>query len=269
MGRRRPADGSWQQLSHSTYQRCRAWWEARGYIAVVRPGWTPMLGPMALTGADAPNEAQVYVLCVPRNQTRRVSAGQLESRPVTLPRRGGVRYPARAGNPEQPKPSQTGRGKGPRRLLPWPLRGVSDGWWAHLTGPFTAAGWTPADIAKAIDYEPGGRQHRYRLAGVRHPVGWLRARLARWLGPDGTPLPSRRQQLAAAAAATRAEQAARRRQIEQLAAGRSADPGSRAAEARAMLAGRPRRLDPPPGNGTKSDINALFDKGCSRPPGLA
>ncbi len=31
-----------------------------------------------------------------------------------------------------------------------------------------------ADLQFAVDHEPGGRQHRYDLATVRHPVGWLR-----------------------------------------------------------------------------------------------
>ena len=41
-----------------------------------------------------------------------------------------------------------------------------------------------ADLQFAVDHEPGGRQHRYDLATVRHPVGWLRFRLRLWLGAD-------------------------------------------------------------------------------------
>ena len=136
-------------MSATTYKSCRRWWQGRGYIAIVRPGWTPAVSPMATADLDAPNEAQVYVLCVPRAQrhcimagqrrTRRVTAGQSETRPLTPSRREVVRYPARGKNPEQAKPPKTGNSASPRARLPWPLRGISDGWWAHLTGPYAAA----------------------------------------------------------------------------------------------------------------------------------
>ena len=41
-----------------------------------------------------------------------------------------------------------------------------------------------ADLQFAVDHEPGGRQHRYDLATVRHLVDWLRFRLRLWLGAD-------------------------------------------------------------------------------------
>ena len=43
-------------MSVSTYKRCSRWWRDRGYIAVVRPGWTPMLRPGVLAGPDDRNE---------------------------------------------------------------------------------------------------------------------------------------------------------------------------------------------------------------------
>jgi hypothetical protein len=52
---------------------------------------------------------------------------------------------------------------------------------------------------------------------------WLRWRLARWTGPDGTPLPPRSRQLADAAERGRQEQAQRRAERERLAAA-AADP---------------------------------------------
>jgi hypothetical protein len=107
----------------------------------------------------------------------------------------------------------------------------------HLTRPFWPAGWRPADILHAIDHEPGGRQHGYTTA-VRAPAAWIRARLAAWTGPDGTPLPSPGQQRAAAAAQARADAAARRKETARLAAARIADNGGWADRARAMLAAR-------------------------------
>jgi hypothetical protein len=195
-------------ISISTYKACRRWWEARGYIAIVRRGWTPALRAAALISPEDRNERQVYVLCTPR-KTRPAPAadsGQTLTRPLTRSRRDPVRNPARAREnppaspaPERPPPSRS-----------WPLGGISDGWWANLTRPFAVAGWTFSDLTWAIDHEPGGRQHRQRLANVRHPAGWLRWRLAHWRGPAGSPLPSRTAQLAAAAAAHRADQARRR-----------------------------------------------------------
>lgn len=67
------------------------------------------------------------------------------------------------------------------------LRRLRWRWSAHLTRPFTAATWSSSDLLYAIDHELGGRA-RERLTDVRHPVGWLRWRLAAWLDPDGRPL---------------------------------------------------------------------------------
>jgi len=117
------------------------------------------------------------------------------------------------------------------------LRRLSAEYVRHLFWPFWLAGWRPADVLHAIDHGPGGRQHGYTTA-VRSPAAWIRARLAAWLGPDGTPLPSPGQQRAAAAARARAAAAARREEAARLAAARTADTGSWADRARAMLAAR-------------------------------
>ena len=55
-------------MSVSTYKRCSRWWRARGYAAIVRPGWTPPLRAMALTSPQDHNERQVLVLCLPRKK---------------------------------------------------------------------------------------------------------------------------------------------------------------------------------------------------------
>lgn len=233
----RGRDGRKKPLSETAYKKYRQWWQDRGYIAVVRPGWTPNLRHVGLVDPEDRNEAQVYVLCVPRrHRTRDVPAGQSEAMPLTCSRSEHV-FPsrARAGQPASgPVPQHRER---PRS---WPLRGITDGWWAHLTRPFIAAGWTHGDLMWAIDHLPDGRQHRHRLDNVRHPVKWLDWRLSHWLDPDRRPGPGRTAQLAAAAAELRAEQAARRRQLEQAEARRSPDYTGHAARARALLAARPR-----------------------------
>jgi hypothetical protein len=104
----------------------------------------------------------------------------------------------------------------------------------HLCRPLFAAGWTPAEVLTAVDYAPGGRQHRYSR-DVHHPAGWLRWRLARWLSPDGGPLPSPSQVRAAARERDRQEQAQRLAEAQRLAARRSTRAAAHADRIRAAL----------------------------------
>jgi hypothetical protein len=99
--------------------------------------------------------------------------------------------------------------------------------------PFHAAGWTGADVLWHIERERDGSALGYGHAVIL-PARWLRWRLARWTGPDGTPLPPRSRQLADAAERERQEQARRRGEAQRLAAA-AADPRPRAAQIRAAL----------------------------------
>lgn len=212
-------------ISISTYKACRRWWEARGFLAIVRRGWTPALRPAALVSPEDHNERQVYVLCIPREHRCAPAAdeGQTITRPLTWSRRDLVRNPAHARS--NPSPSRAPERS--RAALPWPLRGVSDGWWVHLTRPFAVAGWSHQDLMHAINHDPGGRQHRHRLENVRRPAGWLAWRLGLWRAPDGSVLTSKSARLAAAAAARRPldpATAARAVQLRQAAAA-AARPG--------------------------------------------
>jgi hypothetical protein len=266
-------DGQWRPMSVSTYKRCARWWKARGYIAVVRQGWTPMLGPGVLTSPDDRNERQALVLCLPR-RSKPAAPPPAPAQPVIGPLSGSRREPdkaprAREAKPQvKPgKPENPGKARAPRGLPLLPRRGgaplaavpqnrsealaaaramqeharllrrISAEHLRHLARPFWLAGWLPRDVLHAIDHEPGGRQHGY-TAQVRSPAAWIRARLAAWLGPDGTPLPSPAQQRAAAAARARAAAAAWREEAARLAAARTADSNGWAGRARAMLAAR-------------------------------
>ncbi|MGH3236855.1 MAG: hypothetical protein ACRDOH_27090, partial [Streptosporangiaceae bacterium] len=236
-GRRRGGIG----ISESTFKRCRRWWQARGYVAIVRPGWTPALRAMALVSPEDRNERQVLVLCLPREKpagpapkSARALTGPLSSsrrEPDKAPRAREARPKIKPGKPGADRASRglpvlPRRGEAPLAAVPenrsealaaaramqeriGALRRLSAEHLRHLARPFHAAGWLPRDVLRAIDYEPGGRQHGYS-AGIRSPAGWVRARLAAWLGPDGAPLPSHRQQLAAAAERHRARQAEQR-----------------------------------------------------------
>ncbi len=269
-GRRDPVTGERGRMSITVFKRCRRWWEDRGYVAIVRPGWTPDLRPMALTSPEDHNERQVLVLCLPRQKPAappRGSAPDLNG-PLSVPPWGDDKAPhaheAKTENQGKPEKDRAPRGqsllprRGPSPLGAVPqtgsealaaaramqerarlLRSLSAEHLRHLARPFWRAGWRPADVLHAIDHEPGGRQHGYTTA-VRSPAAWIRARLAAWTSPDGTPLPSPSQRRAAAAARARAEAAARRAEIARLQAARTTDadtPGW-ADRARAMLAAR-------------------------------
>ena len=265
-GRRDPVTGERGRMSITVYKRCRRWWEARGYVAIVRPGWTPALRAMALTSPEDHNERQVLVLCLPR---RKPAAPPREPVPdLNGPLSGSRREPDKAPHAreakteDKPEKARAPRGQSmlprtstaPLGAVPQSgsealaaaramqerirlLRSLSAEHLRHLARPFWRAGWRPADILHAIDHEPGGRQHGYTTA-VRAPAAWIRARLAAWLGPDGTPLPSPGQRRAKDAARARAEAAARREEAARLAAARTADTDGWADRARAMLAAR-------------------------------
>jgi hypothetical protein len=265
-GRRDPVTGERRRMSITVYKRCRRWWEARGYVAIVRPGWTPALRPMALASPEDHNERQVLVLCLPRKKPvapLREPASDSNGPLSSFRRKLENAPPAREAKTEdKPGKDRAPRGQsllprtGPAPLAAVPQNG-SEGLAAaramqerarllqslsaehlrHLARPFWRAGWRPADVLHALDHEPGGRQHGY-TAAVRVPAAWIRSRLAAWLGPDGAPLPSPGQLRAAAAARARAAAAARREEAARLAATRTASNAGHAARARAMLAAR-------------------------------
>ena len=250
-------------MSITTYKRCSRWWRDRGYIAVVRPGWTPILRPGVLASPDDRNERQVLVLCLPR-RSKPAAPPPASAPAVSGPLSGSRREPDKAPRAREASPEdKPGKARAPRGLpmLPRPgstsltavpqnrsealaaaealqerarlLRRLSAEHLRHLARPFFAAGWTPADIMHAIDHDPRGRQHGYS-AGVRSPAAWIRARLAAWLCPDGIPLPSRSQQLAEARRQVLAEQSARRAR-DAAAKAQVADYAVHAARAREML----------------------------------
>jgi hypothetical protein len=180
-------------ISETTYKRLRRWWEARGYIAIVRPGWTPDLSPAVLHGPDRDhNMSQAYVLCVPtraekKARYRRHGPAQTQNGPLSVfSKPDGSHTRAREETPK-PQPEKDRRTKGAsREEVPQvsALTRVTDGWWGHLTRPF--AHWEPAGLLYAIDHHPDGRAHTGTAEQVRWPAAWLRWRLSHWLNPDGT-----------------------------------------------------------------------------------
>ena len=260
-------------LSISAYKRARQVLEERGFLGLVAQGWTSALRASVLD--DRTGTCAVFVLAVPRRRQRLSADG--DSPRVNGPLTGSRSDPGKAlrarearteikdEDPEvKGEKARAPRGQSvlpPSGIFPLgavpencsealgaaqamqerarPLRRLSAEHLRHLARPFFAAGWSARDLLHAIDHEPGGRQHGY-TAGVRSPAGWIRSRLAGWLGPDEVPLPSRSQRLAAARRQILADQAASRARDAAVRA-TAADYGAAAARAREMLRTRPRR----------------------------
>jgi hypothetical protein len=160
------------RIAVSTWKAARRWLEEHGYLATVREGTTPEFSPGILTQPDAPNEAAIYVLCVPRQKPRTspVPAGQEKTRPLSVPERSEGRMDsARAREQSRIEPLRRG-----------PASKLSDEHVASIARPFLRAGWTPADLRHALEQQPDGRVHRARLENVFAPARWLAWRLSRW-----------------------------------------------------------------------------------------
>jgi hypothetical protein len=225
-------------LSLTGYKRLRRFWEAAGFVAIVREGWTPDLSPAVLRepGRDH-NLTQAYVICIPtraekKARNRRHGSPSGKTGPLSVfsksdrsptrareenPEEGSAAsscyQPGEPSRPEQPKPAPREPG-----LRVGVLARVTDGWFRNLTRLF--AGLTVPDLLWVVDHRPDGTPHLGTDDYVRHPAGWLRHRLSFWIGPDGARRPTPREEAAGRARRHRAEHAA---QLAELGiAGRSA-----------------------------------------------
>src|SRR5262249_29258382 len=207
-------------------------------LGLVSPGTTALVRAHVLHG-DEGNLAAIYVCTVPRRRrpSRRlagVDSGKFAD--LTASCKEAVRVPrAREAETHNPTKARASRGQsllphgGTSQLHTCPknraegliaatvvqhrsagLQWLSPQHIRYLARPYFAAGYTPADVLYALDHDPSGRPYGYSAA-VRHPAGWAAARLGRWLGPSGEPVPSRSQILARKRSRILAEQEARRR----------------------------------------------------------
>lgn len=242
------------RISVTTYKRCRRWWEQRGYIAVVRPGWTPDLSPgiLRLPGREH-NTTQAYVLTVPvrvpRKARRPGNANPTDlTGPLSLfsnrqhPKKAAGKKSTREtgasccyqGSLQQLDPSKASTRD--RSLQRGVLARVCDACWHRLTRRF--ADLPPATMLYVIDHYPGGQPHAGTDDRVRNPAAWLHWRLSHWTGPDGTRKPTPREQAADRARLHRQQQAERRAQADRTAAAAASAEAQRsaAASAAALLA---------------------------------
>lgn len=98
----------------------------------------------------------------------------------------------------------------------------------HLLRPWLEAGWTINDVFLAIENHPttGLRPHSPTITTtgpgtVRHPAGWLLARMRDWTQPDGTPTPNHATRTAHATATRTAAEQQRRHTDNQTKAART------------------------------------------------
>jgi hypothetical protein len=166
-------------LSRRSCQRWTRWLEVRGLLEVIRPGTTACFSPGILR-RDEPNEAREWELADPSG----VETGTPSVNLVSC------------------------SGSTPRTANPQPKKLTNEGG-RRESARFVRAGWLPQDVAYAAEHTPDGIPWAMDDP-VRHPRAHLRWRLSRWLGPDGTPLPSRSQRQAAARVAVLAEVERRR-----------------------------------------------------------
>lgn len=248
----------------STWKAVRRWLEDHAYLGTVREGWTDLgRRPIVL---EHPNEAAIYVLCVPRDKPKHpvVVPGQERIHPLSRSRSERGIAPARElprtplsddGSPAyvvaylRSQVAELGRGPG---------KSLTDRALLAIARPFLAARWSPADLAYAIGHDPV-RAHRAPLRTVAHPSSWLAWRLSRWTAdpviawagwqrygrwdhdawPVPGPSPTARVVAEAAAARAASEQHLRRRP--------GADPAPFASRIREALGWKPRASSPPSG----------------------
>lgn len=242
--------------------------EVMGLVAVVAGGRQAQYATVGEDGQRI-NEAAVYVLCVPKERqslqskmarwlglaargvkrtgTPTSEAGHINSLTKSPPRTHAKK--SIFGSIEQRNQNLTvdevrwNRHRVPesraqrltaawrlRTLLPNILRRMSDRDIASSVRVFFKAGWSPADIHHALQFQPFDGQWPYAGAPdttAPHRVrGWMKYRLAAWLDADGTAVASKGQKDRErwAREAAEREEAARRERQRQQALRAGADP---------------------------------------------
>lgn len=197
-------------LSRATVARHLVWLRQHQLVAVRETGSTRRT--RGRFGVDGGNHAAVYVLTKPRP----VSVDLSETPTCSLEERTPFTR-ARDENQAASGGGQWNPHKCPRtraerlsaaeatqaRVIA--LRRVSSRAVRHRLRPWFLNGWTVADLVWALNHTPDAKP-RWQTADVRHPLGWLTARLKAWEGHDA-PSAARAQERAALRAAQLEERA--------------------------------------------------------------
>jgi hypothetical protein len=251
-------------LSLRTVQRWCRFLEQRGLLAVLEPGVTAQYRPaiLALGTGSLAREWQLMpplvkqtvtppfgvVLDLGSQRSRAHEHKQADRRsaadstpPPSLPQL----IPWPPGQNPQRRREALAAAEQVRRDLPV-LRRMSARAVRSAVRVYFRAGWTPADVAYALDHLPDGSRH-IRTDAVRSPARWLAWRLGLWRSADGTPLRSHSAELAERAGRHRAELADLRVLLVNPDAASPARAASHKAAIRQMLAERAARPRPRPG----------------------
>ena len=179
--------------------------EQLGWIACTEAGTTAQYRP-SWHRADG-NLARTWVLTLPDkngprsgDQGRKVPHRIIGSGPALTSHRTPENSP-RPGSLVEVRSTPATRNPQPKKL--------TDQGGRRESARFLRAGWLPRDVSYAAEHTPDGIPWAMDDP-VRHPRAHFCWRLSRWLGPDGTPLPSRSQRQAAARVAVLTEVERRR-----------------------------------------------------------
>jgi hypothetical protein len=116
------------------------------------------------------------------------------------------------------------------------LRRITTAYVVSVAKPYFEAGWSIADILRALDWTPHGQRYPHdALTGITHPGAWFAARLRTWTSAEGTPLRSVDQRVAAEAehrraAAIAAAQGPGQRQVPRQSTAQASIGGAEAAD---------------------------------------
>lgn len=128
-------------LSLTAWKKARRRLEAWGLLGTVRQGSTERFRPMALARRDAPNEAAVWVLCIPKNLRKNGTHKEAGSAYTLMrpPTRGIPPSPPGRSRPPAREPGFAGTPGGPGKPRTrhqhtlWPVKVISPG--AGSSGP--------------------------------------------------------------------------------------------------------------------------------------
>ena len=219
---------TWQRLmdtsgmSRSTVAKYLRLLRDAGLLGIVESGTTPLF--RSFLHEDDGNRASVYVLCIsahsptsPVEETRTPSRSPKESLSTPPPAR------------EEPGENLAATREAQRQAPV--LSEISDRHLRSALRPYWDAGWTVGDVLWCLDHRPSGELWPHTDA-VRHVPGWVRYRLAPWVG-----LASPSQQRATQHEALRTEQVRRRAESASLRAAAASPDACRthAARARQLL----------------------------------